>query len=77
MGRLSQRVALIDPKPLTRQSVRDLVTEAVPEYAIVAVSTCEELLEIDERQFSRPNIIVVYIRNLGLTNPRVQSALSF
>ena len=76
-GRLSQRVALIDPKPLTRQSIQDLLTEAVPEYAIVAVSTCEELLEISERQFDRPNIIVVYIRNLGLTNPRVQSALSF
>src|SRR6267143_4535718 len=27
--RLSQRVALIDPKPLTRQSIRDLLTEAV------------------------------------------------
>ena len=59
-GRLSQRVALIDPKPLTRQSIQDLLTEAVPEYAMVAVSTCEELLEIDERQFGRPNIIVVY-----------------
>src|ERR1700720_4339330 len=46
-----------------------------PEYAIVAVSTCEEMLEIDERQFGRPNIVVVYIRNVGLTSPWVQSAL--
>jgi DNA-binding NarL/FixJ family response regulator len=37
--------------------------------------TCEELLEIDERQFGSPNIIVVYIRNVGLTSPWVQSAL--
>src|SRR6267378_6434283 len=37
--------------------------------------TCEGLLEIDERQFGRPNIIVVYIRNVGLTSPWVQSAL--
>ena len=74
-GRSSQRVALIDPKPLTRQSIQDLLTEAVPEYAMVAVSTCEELFEIDERQFGRPNIIVVYIRNVGLTSPWVQSAL--
>src|SRR5260370_1860380 len=74
-GRLSQRMALIDPKPLTRQSIRDLLTEAFPEYAIVAVSTCEELLEIEERRFGRPNIIVVYIRNVGLTSPWVQSAL--
>jgi len=74
-GRSSQRVALIDPKPLTRQSIQDLLTEAVPEYAMVAVSTCEELFEIDERQFGRPNIIVVYIRNVGLTSPWVKRAL--
>jgi DNA-binding NarL/FixJ family response regulator len=37
--------------------------------------TCEELLKIDERQFGSPNIIVVYIRNVGLTSPWVQSAL--
>src|SRR5258706_14715366 len=35
-GRLSQRVALIDPKPLTRQSIRDLLTEADYEYVISA-----------------------------------------
>ena len=59
---------------VTRQSIRDLLTEAAPEYAIVAVSRCEELLEIDERQFGRPNIIVVYIRNVGLTSPSIGSA---
>jgi DNA-binding NarL/FixJ family response regulator len=74
-SRLSQRVALIDSKPLTRQSIRDLLTEPFPEYAIVALSTCEELLEIDERRFGKPDIIVVYIRNVGLTSPWVQSAL--
>src|SRR3984957_9002497 len=68
-------MALIDPKPLTRQSIRDVLTEAFTESALVAVSTCEELLEIDERQFGRPNIIVVYIRNEGLTTPWVQRAL--
>jgi glutathione S-transferase len=59
---------------VTRQSIRDLLTEAVPEYAIVAISTCEELLEIGERQFGRPNIIVVYIRSVGLTSPSIGSA---
>jgi hypothetical protein len=59
---------------VTRQSIRDLLTEAVPEYAIVAVSTCEELLEIDARQFGRQTIIVVYIRNVGLTSPSIGSA---
>jgi DNA-binding NarL/FixJ family response regulator len=74
-GRLSQRVALIDPKPLTRRSIADLLAKALPEYAMVAVSTCEELLEIDERRIGRPNLVVVYIRNLGLTSTWVQSAL--
>jgi DNA-binding NarL/FixJ family response regulator len=74
-GRLSQHVALIDPKPLTRRSLGDLLAKAFPEYAMVAVSTCEELLEIDERRIDRPNLVVVYIRNVGLTSTWVQSAL--
>src|SRR3984893_19131101 len=68
-------IALIDPKPWTRQSIRDVLTETFPESAMVAVSTCEELLEIDERQIGKLNLVVVYIRNDGLTNTRVQSAL--
>ena len=35
-GRLSQRVALIDPKPLTRRSIGDLLAKAFPEYAMDA-----------------------------------------
>jgi hypothetical protein len=74
-SRLSQRVALIDPKPLTRRSIADLLAKAFPESTMVAASTCEELLEIDERRIGRPNLVVVYIRNLGLTSTYVQSAL--
>ena len=74
-GRLSQRVALIDPKPLTRRSIGDLLAEAFPECALVTASTCEELLEIDERRIGRPNLVVVYIRSVGLTSTWVQSAL--
>jgi DNA-binding NarL/FixJ family response regulator len=33
------------------------------------------LLEIDERQIGRLNLVVIYIRNEGLTNTWVQSAL--
>ena len=68
-------IALIDPKPLTRQSIRDVLTETFPESPMVAVSTCEELLEIDERQIGKLNLVVVYIRNDGLTNTWVQSAI--
>ena len=68
-------MALIDPKPLTRRSIADLLAKAFPEAAMVAASTGEELLEIDERRIDRPNLVVVYIRNLGLTSTWVQSAL--
>jgi len=68
-------MALIDPKPLTRQSTRDVLTEAFTESALVAVSTCEELLEMDEERIGKLNLVVVYIRNEGLTTPWVQSAL--
>ena len=77
VSRLPISIALIDPKPLTRQSIRDVLTETFPESAMVAASTCEELLEIDERGIGRPNPVVVYIRDLGLMNTWVQSALKF
>jgi DNA-binding NarL/FixJ family response regulator len=74
-GRLAQRVALIDPKPLTRRSIGDLLAKALPESAMVAASTCEELLEIDERRIGRPNLVIVYVRSAGLTSTYIQCAL--
>jgi DNA-binding NarL/FixJ family response regulator len=68
-------VGLIDPKPLTRRSIEDLLAKAFHEYAMIAASTCEELLEIDERRIGRLNLVIVYVRDVGLTNTRVQSAL--
>jgi DNA-binding NarL/FixJ family response regulator len=73
--RLPISMALIDPKPLTRQSIGDLLAEAFPEYAMVAVSTCDELLEIDGRRIGKLNLAVVYNRDRRLTNTCVQSAL--
>jgi DNA-binding NarL/FixJ family response regulator len=73
--RLSQRVALIDPKPLTRRSIGDLLAKVFPESAMVTASTCEELLEFDGGRSGRPNLVVVHIRSAGLTNTCVQSAL--
>jgi DNA-binding NarL/FixJ family response regulator len=68
-------MALIDPKPLTRRSIGELLARAFPECAMVAASTCEELLEIDGGRIAKPNLVVVYIRNAGLTNTLVRSAL--
>jgi DNA-binding NarL/FixJ family response regulator len=49
------------------------LAKALPEYAMVAASTCEELLETEG--IGGPNLIVVYIRDLGLMNTRVKGAL--
>jgi hypothetical protein len=66
-------MALIDPQPLTRSLIADLLAKALPDYAMVAASTCEELLETEG--IGGPNLVVIYIRNEGLTNTWVQSAL--
>jgi DNA-binding NarL/FixJ family response regulator len=68
-------MALIDPKPLTRRLIGDLLAKEFPEYAMVAASTCQELLEIEEGQIETPTLVIVYIRSAGLTNTCVQSAL--
>ena len=73
--KLRVSMAFIDPKPLTRRSIADVLAKAFPEYVMIAVSTCEELLEIQGRPISRPNLVVVYIRSAGLTESCVQSAL--
>jgi DNA-binding NarL/FixJ family response regulator len=71
--KLRPSVALIDPKTLTRGPIGELLAKAFPEYALVAASSCEELLETEG--IGRPNLVVVYIRSAGLTNTWVQSAL--
>jgi DNA-binding NarL/FixJ family response regulator len=73
--KLRPSVALIDPKPLTRRYIGDLLAKAFPEYTMVAASTCEELFEIDEGQIGRPNLVVLYIRSAGLTSTSIQSEL--
>jgi hypothetical protein len=69
-------VTLIDLKPLTRRSIEDLLAKPFHEYVMIAASTCEELLEIDERRIGRPNLVVVYVRDVGLTNTWVKERLS-
>jgi DNA-binding NarL/FixJ family response regulator len=68
-------MVLIDPKPLTRRVIGDLLAKAFPECAIAAASTCEELLEIERGRIESPPLVIVYIRSAGLTNTCVQSAL--
>jgi DNA-binding NarL/FixJ family response regulator len=51
------------------------LAKAFPESAVVAASTCDELLAIDERRIGTPILVVAYIRSSGLSSTYVQSAL--
>jgi len=68
-------IGLVDPKPLTRRSIADILATAFPEHAIMAASTCEELLKVGNGRIGGPALVVVYIRSAGLTATSVQSAL--
>jgi DNA-binding NarL/FixJ family response regulator len=73
--KLRVSIVLIDSKPLTRRSIGELLAKAFPEYEMVAVSTCEELLESKGGRIGSPNLVLVYIRSAGLASISVQSAL--
>jgi DNA-binding NarL/FixJ family response regulator len=68
-------MALIDPKPLTRRPLADMLSKAFPEYAMVAASTCKELLEIESERIGSLNFVILYIRSAGFTDGCVRSAL--
>ena len=68
-------LALIDPKPLTRQSLLEMLAKALPDYMTVATSSCEELLDLENRPSDCAHLVVIYTRSARLTDPWVQSAL--
>jgi DNA-binding NarL/FixJ family response regulator len=68
-------LALIDPKPLTRQSLLEMLAKALPDYMTVATSSCEELLDLENRSSDCAHLVVIYTRSARLTDPWVQSAL--
>jgi DNA-binding NarL/FixJ family response regulator len=68
-------LALIDPKPLTRQSIVEMLAKALPDYLTVATASCEELLDLENRPPDCAYLVVIYTRSARLTDPWVQSAL--
>jgi DNA-binding NarL/FixJ family response regulator len=68
-------IALIDPKPLTRRSISEMLAKALPDYVTIAASSCEELLEIRGRPSASPQLVIVYIRSAGVADACVQNAL--
>jgi DNA-binding NarL/FixJ family response regulator len=72
-------IALIDPKPLTRQSLLEMLAGALPEHvALVGASCLSELLEKTEQTSDFPtrvNFIILYIRSAGVSDTWVQEQL--
>jgi DNA-binding NarL/FixJ family response regulator len=68
-------IALIDPKPLTRQSILDMLAKAFPDHVAVAASCCEELLETRGKSAGRPRLVIIQIRSAGVLDPWVQNTL--
>jgi DNA-binding NarL/FixJ family response regulator len=73
--KLRVSIALIDPKPLTRRSLSEMLATALPGYVMVAASSCEELLQFLGRPIKPPHLIIVYIRSAGVADTCVQNAL--
>ena len=73
-------IALIDPKPLTRQSILKMLDASLPENVKLLGASCfDELLDLsstDEFLNSENRILVVlYIRNAGVADNWVQEQL--
>jgi DNA-binding NarL/FixJ family response regulator len=69
-------VGLIDPKALTRQSIAETLAKALPEYVTIAVSSCEELLEMRSKPRSWV-LIIIHIRSAQLRDVWIQNTIEF
>ena len=69
-------VGLIDPKALTRQSISETLAKALPEYVTIAVSSCEELLEMRSKPRSWV-LVIIHTRSAQLTDVWIQNTLEF
>src|SRR5271169_5574892 len=64
-------IALIDPKPLTRQSLLKMLSGSLPEHvALVGASTSNDLIRSEgvHDTEAKLNLIIIYIRSAGVTD---------
>ncbi len=50
---------MVDARPLTRKSVADMFTRGLPDHVVVAVSSCQELLNLPEKSQPKPGMILL------------------
>jgi DNA-binding NarL/FixJ family response regulator len=73
--KLLTSIAFIDPKPLTRQSIADMLATAFPDNVTIAAASCKELPDTLRGAGDWLHFVVVYIRSAGVTDGRVQEEL--
>src|SRR5947209_19869776 len=64
-------LALIDPKPMTRQSILEALARAFPDYCTIAASCCEDLIAMQARPLGGAHLVIIHTRNAQLTDPWV------
>ena len=78
----SLRIALIDPKPLTRVSLLKMLGDSLPEHVkLLGVSSFGELIDPVELAKSSSdqsdlNLVICYVRSAGVTDNWVQEQLN-
>jgi DNA-binding NarL/FixJ family response regulator len=73
-------IALIDPKPLTRESLLKMLSTSLPEHVrLLGASSFQELLQLGEGEASQGreevDLAILYIRSAGVTDHWVQGQL--
>jgi DNA-binding NarL/FixJ family response regulator len=70
-------IALIDPKPLTRELTLEMLVRALPDYHTFAAtaSNCGEFLDSPGRPADWPHLLIVHVRNDGMRDAWVQNEL--
>jgi DNA-binding NarL/FixJ family response regulator len=78
-ARRKQRLtlALIDPAPLTRQSLSRMFAKGLPEYVTISASSGEELLDMQGELPACPSMVVMHIKSAQVADPWVQSTFQF
>ena len=67
-------LALIDPAPLSRQSIAAMFARALPEYVIVTAANVDELLRAGSQAFC-PALVVINTKSAPVSDPWVQATL--
>ena len=70
-------LVVIDPRPLTRQSLVEMLARGLPDHTIVAVSNCEELLNGAAKSGPGPGVILLNTGPGGADGTRAQDTLQW